>query len=183
MNRKLVTSLVLLMVFATLPLIAAAQEGMMPPQPGPEHEALGFFVGTWRFEGEAKESPMGPAGKVTFTETCEWYQGGFALICRSEGMNPMGPSSSLAVSSYDAEQKAYTYYGVEANMPPFMATGQRRGKVWTYTTESSMGDMTMTMRVTIAETSARSYSFEMESSTDGTNWTRVIEGTSTKSGS
>ena len=180
-GRKLITVLTLA-VCAGSALAAAPQEPMMP-KPGPEHEALGFFAGTWRFEGEAKESPMGPAGKVTFTETCEWFQGGFALICRAEGMNPMGPSSSIAVSSYDAEQKAYSYYGVEANMPPFMAMGQRDGKVWTYTTKSNMGDVTMTMRVVITEASPTTYRFEMDASTDGSTWTRIIEGTSTKTSS
>lgn len=180
-GRKLVTILTLA-VSIGYALVTAAQEAM-PPKPGPEHQALDFFAGTWRFEGEAKESPMGPAGKVTFTETCEWYQGGFAMICRSEGMNPMGPSSAIAVSSYDAERKAYTYYGVEANMPPFMAIGQRNGKIWTYTTESHMGDMTMTMRVVITETSPTTYTFEMDASTDGATWTRLIEGTSTKTSS
>ena len=152
------------------------------PKPGPEYQALAFFEGTWRFEGDVKESPLGPAGKVSTTETCEWVEGGFALVCRSEGTNPMGSTSALAISSYDAAQKAYTYYGVEANMPPFMAIGHREGKVWNYTTESTMGDMTVMTRVTIAETSPTSYSFEMETSTDGTSWTRVVEGTSTKTG-
>jgi len=169
------------MFCAAFALVAAAQEGMAP-KPGPEFEALGFFAGTWRFEGEQKEGPMGPAGKISSTDTCEWFEGGFALLCRSQGMNPMGPTNAIAISSYDPAQKAYTYYGVEAGMPPFMATGQREGKVWRYRTESQMGDMTVMTRVTIAETSATSYSFEMETSTDGTSWTRVVEGTSTKTG-
>jgi hypothetical protein len=170
------------MLWAAFALVAAAQENM-PPKPGPEYQALGFFAGTWRFEGEQKEGPMGPAGKITSTDTCEWLEGGFALLCRSEGMNPMGPTSAIAISSYDMAQKAYTYYGVEAGMPPFMATGQRDGKVWRYRTESQMGDTTVWTRVTIAETSATSYSFEVESSTDGKTWTRVVEGTATKRGS
>lgn len=170
---------VTVMCCATVAMVAAAQQGMMP-KPGPEYQALSFFEGTWRFEGEAKESPFGPAGKIRNTDTCEWFEGGFALVCRSEGMSPMGPSSALAISSYDPARKAYTYYGVETGAPPFMAIGQREGKVWRYRTESQMGDMTMTIRVTIAETSPTSYSFEMASSTDGTNWTRVVEGTATK---
>jgi hypothetical protein len=182
MSRRLLVTTMTLILCSALAGITAAQESMMP-KPGPEYEALGFFAGTWRFEGEAMESPMGPAGKVTFTESCEWLQGGFALVCRSEGMNPTGPGSAIAISSYDPEQKAYTYYAAESNMPPFMATGQRKGKVWTYHMESNMGDMTMMTRVTIAETSATSYSFEMETSTDGKTWTRVMEGTSRKSGS
>ena len=170
----------MLILCAGFVLVAAAQEAMMP-KPGPEHEALGFFAGKWRFEGEAKEGPMGPAGKITFTESCEWFEGGFALLCRSEGMSPMGPTSAFAISSYDMGQKAYTYYGVEANLPPFMATGQREGKVWRYNAESKMGEMTVMTRVTITETSSTSYTFEMETSTDGSTWMPVMEGKSAKS--
>ena len=181
MSRRLLVS-VMVMLCAAFALTAAAQEGMAP-KPGPEYQALGFFAGKWRFEGEVKESPMGPAGKISSTDTCEWFEGGFALLCRSEGMNPMGPTNAIAISSYDPAQKMYTYYGVEANNPPFMATGQREGKVWRYRTESQMGDTTLRTRVTITETSPTSYTFEVESSTDGTTWTRLVEGTSRKSGS
>jgi len=177
--RLLVTTLTAVLC-AAFALVAAAQEGMMP-KPGPEHQALGFFAGKWSFEGEAKESPMGPAGKITFTESCEWFEGGFALLCRSEGKTPMGPTKALGIMNYDAEQKAYTYYGIEANMPPFMATGQREGKVWRYRSESKMGETSVHTRVTITETSPTSYTFDMETSTDGSTWTPVMEGKSTKS--
>jgi len=46
-----------------------------------------------------------------------------------------------------------------------------------------MGETTVRTRVTITETSPTSYSFEMETSTDGTTWTPVMEGKSTKSAS
>ena len=180
MSRQLLVTTLTITLCAALAGMAVAQEGTMP-KPGPEYQALAFFEGTWRFEGEAKESPFGPAGKINNTDTCEWFEGGFALVCRSEGTNPMGSSSVLAISSYDMVQKAYTYYGVEANMPPFMAIGHRDGKVWNYTTESNMGDTTVMTRVKITETSPTSYSFEMDISTDGTSWTRVIEGTANKS--
>jgi len=182
MSRRLLVSMFTLVLCSALAGMAQAQENMMP-KPGPEYQALSFFAGKWRFEGEAKESPMGPSGKISSTDTCEWFEGGFAMICRSEGMNPMGPTNALAISTYDPAQKAYTYYGVETGMPPFMAIGQRNGKVWTYHTEADMGDTHVTTRVTITETSPTSYTFDMQSSTDGKTWTPVVSGTATKSGS
>ena len=182
MTRRSSVVTLTVIVGAFFALVAAAQEATMP-KPGPEHEALGFFAGKWTFEGEAKESPMGPAGKISSTESCEWFEGGFALICRSEGQNPMGPAKALGIMSYDAERQAYTYYGLDSTMPPFTATGEREGKVWRYHTESKMGETTVRTRVTITETSPTSYSFEMETSTDGTTWTPVMEGKSTKSAS
>ena len=85
---------------------AVAQEGA--PKPAPEHKRLAYFAGTWNFQGEAKASPMGPGGPITFKETCELMEGGFALVCRSEGKGPMGPTKSVSIMSYDVEKKAYT---------------------------------------------------------------------------
>ncbi|HEX9637557.1 MAG TPA: hypothetical protein VGB99_08495, partial [Acidobacteriota bacterium] len=55
---------------------AQAQQTQQPPQPGPEHQRLGYFAGQWRFEGEMKEGPMGPGGPVTMSDRCEWFDGG-----------------------------------------------------------------------------------------------------------
>jgi len=118
--------------------------------------------------------------KISFTESCEWFEGGFALVCRSEGQGPMGPSKSLSIMTYDAGKKAYTYYGLESNAPPFMAIGQRQGKDWRWGSEAKMGEKSMKTRVTITEISPSSYGFEMEMSTDGGTWTRAMGGKSTK---
>ena len=73
--------------------VVAAQA---PPQkPGPEHKRLERMVGQWQYEGEAKASPLGPAGKISGSETCEWFQGGFGVVCRSKGTGPKGPMTGL----------------------------------------------------------------------------------------
>src|SRR3989304_8948858 len=100
--KRLLTLAILLVSPAGL-----AQEPQAPA-PGPEHKAISAFAGKWSFEGKMEEGPMGPGGPVTFTETCEMFQGGFALVCRSEGKNPMGPTKSISIMTYDTEKKAYT---------------------------------------------------------------------------
>lgn len=169
--------LVLLVSTAALSL---AQEPQVP-KPGPEHKAITAFAGKWSFEGTLQEGSMGPGGPVTFTETCELFEGGFALVCRSEGKNPMGPAKSLSIMTYDTEKKAYTYYGVESGGPPFMATGKSDGKTWDWKTTSKMGDQTMDTAVTVVLTSPTSQTFEMKMSTDGgKTWKPVMSGKSTK---
>lgn len=160
-----------------LAAVASAQE---MPQPGPEYQSLEFFVGRWQFEGEAKEGPMGPGGKVTLTETCELWEGGFAIVCRAEGKNPMGTSKTVGIMSYDSGKQAYTYYAAESNTPVFSAMGKRDGKTWIWSSEMSMGPGTTNVRVTMVETSPMSYTFKMEMSGDGTNWMPAMEGKYTK---
>ena len=48
-------------VVMTLAVPCMAQTAQ-PPAPGPEVQELGYFLGTWKSEGEAKASSFGPAG-------------------------------------------------------------------------------------------------------------------------
>jgi hypothetical protein len=176
--KKLLTAMVL--VASTTAV--TAQEIPMPTA-GPEHKALSIFAGKWSFEGKAEEGPMGPGGPVTFTENCEMSDGGFALVCRAEGKNPMGPVKTLAIMTYDAEKKAYTYYAVEPGMQPFMAIGKNEGKAWNWMTEMNMGGQTMKTAVTVTVPTPTSQTFEMKMSTDGgKTWVPLMSGKSTKSG-
>ena len=160
--------------------VATAALAQEMPKPGPEHEKLGYFAGKWEFEGESKEGPMGPGGVIAYTETCELFEGGFAVVCESEGTNPMGATKTFAIMSYDTEKEAYIYHAVQNNMPAFSAMGKREAKTWHWTTETKMGSETMYTRVTITETSPTSYTFKVEMSTDKTNWMTAVEGKSTK---
>ena len=162
--------------FVVVPTLASAQM----PTAGPEHKRMAYFVGTWNFTGTAKDSPMGPGGPVTNKETCELMDGGFAVVCRSEGKSPMGPTKAVSIMTYDAEKKAYTYTAAESNMPVITATGHVKGSTWTWTVESMMGTQRMTMRVTVTEASPTSYDFAMEVSMDGKSFARLMEAKATK---
>jgi hypothetical protein len=152
------------------------------PKPGPEHARLGYFVGKWTGDGEMKAGPMGPGGKMTTSDRCEWFQGGFSVICYSEGKSPMGPTKSIGILGYSPEEKVYTYYGVD-NSNMTMATvprGTVRGDTWIYTDESTMGGSKVKTRVTIKELSPTAYSFAMEMQGPDGKWTPMMESKNTK---
>ena len=154
--------------------------GQAMPAAGPEHKRLAYFAGTWDFKGEAKTTPMGPGGPVTFREVCELMPGGFALSCSSEGKTPMGPSKAVSIMSYDAEKKSYTYHAAESNMPAFTALGQVKGGTWNWTTESNMGGQAMKTRVTVTEGGPKDYDFLMEMSMGAGTFAPVISGKMTR---
>jgi Protein of unknown function (DUF1579) len=163
------------------PQLAAAQ-GQDPPKPGPEHKRLGYFVGKWNAEGEIKPGPMGPGGKMKSSDTCEWFEGQFSVICRYEGTGPMGPSKGIGILGYNTEEKVYTYYGVD-NSNMTMASvpkGTVRGDTWTYTDESTYGGQKVKSRVTIKELSPTSYTFRMEMQGPDGKWTPMVESKNTK---
>ena len=174
--------LLTLMILSATAVAVMAQEPPMP-MPGPEHKAISAFAGKWSFEGKVNDGPMGPGGPVTFTETCEMFEGGFALVCRSEGKNPMGPTKAIAIMSYDPEKKVYTYYAVQSGYPAFTATGKNVGEAWNWETVSKMGDQTMNTAVTVTLTSPTSQTFDLKMSTDGgKTWMPGMSGKSTKTG-
>ena len=168
---------------AVLQVLAAAQTPAAAPKPTPEHKRLGYFVGKWTTEGEVQASPMGPAGKMTGTETCEWFSGNFAVVCRSEGKSPAGPMKTLGIMSYSTEEKVYTYYGLD-NSAMTMASvpkGTRSADgTWTYNDEGVMGGQKFKSRVTVKELSPTEYTFKMELQGSDGKWTPLMEAKSTK---
>jgi hypothetical protein len=162
--------------------IALDAQAPQPPKPGPEHQRLGYFVGRWTAEGEMKPSPMGPGGKVTSDDMCEWFEGHFAVVCRSEGKSPMGPMKSIGILSYSPEEKVYTYAGVDNSGMAMTSVprGTVKGDTWTYTDEQTMGGQKVKSRVVIKELSPTSYTFSMEMQGPDGKWMPVMESKNTK---
>ena len=161
----------------------AVAQAPAAPKPGPEHKPLGYFVGKWTSESELKPGPFGPGGKMTSQDTCEWFAGGFQVVCRGQGSGAMGPMTSLGIIAYSAPDKTYTYYGIDSMGTGELSTGNRHGNTWTFTSTSSMGGETFKSRYTMVETSPTAYTFKWETSPDGAKWSTMMEGKTTKSGS
>ena len=160
---------------------AAAQAGEAP-KPGPEHQRLAYFVGKWKAEGEIKPGPMGPGGRMTSTDHCEWFEGHYSVICRSEAKTPMGSNKSIGILGYNTEEKVYTYYAVD-NTSMNMASvpkGKVQGDTWTYTDEGTMGGQKMKSRVIIKEISPKEYSFRMDMQGPDGKWVPTMESRNTK---
>jgi len=164
----------------TVTMTAAVAAQDPPAKPGPEHKRLEFFVGQWNFQGEAKPSPLGPGGKITGTDTCEWFTGGFAVVCRGKGTGPKGPSSGMNVMSYDPGRKAYTFFAVSSMGDNIFVRGNVAGKVWTWEDEAPVQGKPMTFRATLTEQSPTSYSFKLEAGPADGQLMVIEEGTATK---
>jgi hypothetical protein len=153
-------------------------------KPGPEQARIGFFAGTWQYEGEAQASPMGPGGKITGTDNCQWFAGGFQLICQGDGTGPRGAMKNGSIWGFDPAQGKYTYYGYNSMGEGFFVLGTVQGKVWTWTADMPAGGgATVKIRAILTEQTPTQYSLKVESSADGTTWNTMEEGRATKRGS
>ena len=182
MKRTLAVALVAVWVLAQA---MSAQAPPQMPKPGPEHKRIGYFVGNWEGEGDAKQGPLGPAGKYTFTEHNEWFPGGFFLLAHADGKGPMGGPmggevKSLGVMGYNSEEKVHTYDAFNSIGMAMYAKGTVEGDTWTLTSESKMGGMPIKARFIIKELSPTSCSVKLESSMDGQTWSTIMEGKLTK---
>jgi uncharacterized protein DUF1579 len=169
------------MIFAAWLLLGAAALAQMDmPKPGPEHKKLDMFAGTWTLEGDTKASAMGPAGKVTENEKCEWMEGNFFLICHTDFKTTMGNGAGISVLGYSADDKSYTYREFNSWGEFTDSKGSVNADTWTWTSDEKMGAMTMKGRFTMKVTSPTSYDFLFEMSQDGTKWATVMDGKATK---
>lgn len=156
------------------PLLAQAPAA---PQPGPEVKQLAYFAGRWTTTGEMKTTPMGPGGPMTATSNCEWFPGGFYLVCRAEGTTPMGPNQSLGIMGYHPERKHYTYYAVDnSGMPAELVRGTLTGNTWLWEGEGTMGGQPVKGRYTIKTVSPDEYTWTWEMQMGTGPWTMVAEG-------
>ena len=162
----------LLLMFAA---IASAQMPM--PKPAPELKQLDWMEGSWKLDGDAKASPMGPGGKMNMTEDIHWMQGGFFLVSHSHFSGAgMGDGSGISVMGYDSDAKKFTYSEFNSFGEASKSMGSVDGKTWTWYGEDKMGKGKFTMNIT----SPTSYTFQYDMSPDGANWTTVMTGTATK---
>jgi len=172
----------LLATILALTLLSAgtAIAQMQPPAPAPELRKLDVFVGSWTLDGTMKPGAMGQGGSMTESETCQWMEGGFYLVCHSDYKSSMGNGVGLSVMGYSAEDKAYTYREFNSFGEFDDSRGTLDGDTWTWTNEEKMGGMTMKGRFMMKMTSATSYSFTFEMSQDGTKWASVMDGKASK---
>lgn len=162
----------------TLPALAAAQAPEVR-KPGPEHKSLDYFVGTWSTEGKQHASPFGAAGNSTGTSTCEWFEGGFHVVCKGTYTGPTGKGSDLGFIGYSAERKVYTYNAINSMGFAPDATGTKQGNTWTWTFSPTIKGKKLEGRFTIVETSPTEYTYKEELQQGG-KWTTTGEGKSTK---
>lgn len=179
MAKRILAGLFVALLMTAVAVQARAPAG--PPKPGPEHKRLGVFVGQWSGSGEMKPGPWGPGGKATWTETCEWFAGGFSVVCHSDSKGPMGDSKGLFILGYNAEEKKYVYFGIESSMGnPETSKGTLQGKTWNWVGEGKMGGKMVKSKFTIIEKAKDIHTFKGESSVDSGPWAVTMEGKSTR---
>lgn len=156
-------------------IASVAQQPTSAVQPGPEHKKLGVFVGTWNDEAVMKPGPFGPGGKMNLTETCDWFTGGFSLVCHTDTTGYLGHLKTLTVLTYDPEEKKYRLHEFNSVGWSEAAEGTVDGDTWTFLGESKIGGRMVKTRSTIRMSTPDSALMMSEVSVEGGPMTLLME--------
>ncbi len=172
---------VLCATWCAVTAVLVAQTPAQPAKPNPELKKLEVLLGSWTYTGDAKQSPFGPAGKVTGTETFSMMAGGFFMEDRWDEKDPLGTVKGLQMWSYDATKKslAYTYFTSAGESGSGTVTISGNTWTWlgsgiTYEGKPAYGRGTYTF------TGAGAFTVASDASADGKTWARSFEGKWTK---
>jgi hypothetical protein len=179
MKKHTILALAAVLAFTLVGAVLAQAPGG-PPKPGPEHQKLAYYVGKWNSEGDTKPSAYGPGGKFSSTDTCEWFAGGFAVVCHIDGKFGDAAVKGLSVTSYDTSEKAYIYFETDSFGENVVAHGNVSGDTWTWNSQSTINGKTTRARFTLKQTSADSATYKFEMAGGDGPLTLVMEGKQTR---
>ena len=154
-------------------LLSAGTHPLLPAQgPPPETAKLSYFEGTWDLSGEDQKGPMGPGGKTSGTEKCEWFEGRFALVCRADVVTPGGPGKSMSTYTYNTERKKYSFDGIDSYGADISASAViTAAGAWNWTSYPMiMPDGSYLIRYTVTPVSDREYAYKWEWSKNKGAW-------------
>jgi hypothetical protein len=176
------TSIRAIVFLLLAPCVAVGQaQTDQTSKPGPEVQKLGYYVGTWKGQGETKGGPFGPAGKLSSQMTCEWFAGGFQVVCRGEETGPTGKRAFLNILSYDQEKRAYTQYSISSfGESEYDQGGSFVGDKLTFLLDEDAGGKPAKIRYTEVHMSPGLYTYEAEAAVGGGPWMTIAQGKITK---
>ncbi len=167
---KLGVVLLLLLFGISLPAQAQA------PKPGPEQKKLEVFLGAWKYDGDYKAGPLGPAAKCSGKQTARWILDGFFLEWKGKEKGHFGDVQWTEVDWYDPVTKSYLYQGFQSDGTTWSGSFTLEERSCTFS-----GTMTCkgtTYKVRGQETfsaDARTITQTEEISADGNVWTPWLE--------
>ncbi len=124
-----------ILIFALLLFQQPAQQPSRPtdpsdPMPPPN---MDYFVGSWTFEWNVPESPLGPAGKFKGKETYKKSSDG-VYESEIEGEGPEGAIKGRATTNYNEKERSVTRSETGLFGVPLVKTGPIGGDLGGYYT-------------------------------------------------
>jgi hypothetical protein len=159
---------------ASILIPAIGAQTWEPPKHGAEHEKLAYFLGKWVYEEEVKATAYSRSKKYTYTESCEWFAGEFAIVCHS--YNQSGGPLGLSIIGYDFREKTYTFFGTRSNGESGFQRGTIDSDTWTWIDDGKITHGRFTEKAVNPDMAT--YTYEVAHGSEP--WVQVTEGKQTR---
>ena len=170
------------LLFFPMPLQPSAQQ-TAPPQSRPTEPTdpmpppnMDYFLGTWAFDWNVPESPLGPAGKIKGTETYKKLANG-SYESEIKGESPLGVINGRATLTYNEKEKKVTRIETGLFGVPITKTGTIGGDLGGYytifweTAPIKKGGKTIVLKGKTQMLSPANYRLQVQISVDGAPYT------------
>ncbi len=163
-------------LFMLAPCVAFGARATVPKR-APEIQKLGYYVGSWEGHGETKAGPFSPAGTLWSKQTCEWFKGGFQVVCRGEEHGPTGLRAFLNLLSYDQAARSYAQYSISSRgESEYDQGGSLVGNKLIWVIEQGSRGKSAKFRYTEVHVSPVLYTYRAEISLARGSWTTLATG-------
>jgi hypothetical protein len=115
----MIKALILILLLVQQPARPTDPSDPMPPP------NLDYFIGAWSFEWNVPESPLGPGGKITGTETYKKSSSGTVYESVIEGDWAQGKFKGKATTTYNEKEKLV----IRSETGLFGVTLEKRGPI------------------------------------------------------
>jgi hypothetical protein len=133
------------------------------------------MLGHWKYEGEIKSGPWGPAGGIAGEATSQMILGGFVMrsIEREKGS---GMIVALGIDTYDSSNKNFSSNWYYANGTIFSGTLDPNGNTFTWTGKFILAGKQYLLKMPLVFSPDLMSATETgEVSVDGKTWAPFIE--------
>ena len=129
-----------------------------------EYLPLQNFVGRWTTAGRER----------AFEETCEWYHGGFHVVCHSVSKRADGSTGhGMSILSH-VPDAGYVYSGIGSKgRYETFSMGRWQDGQFVFDSPGSEGGSPVTNRINIGPFTDQGFEFVVSSSADGQSWTEL----------
>jgi hypothetical protein len=139
-------------------------------------EKLGYFIGTWTVTGQIKSPEEAGSGAVDETVRFRWMKGRHFVICDSEMKGKLGDSIGVSMLGYNNKDDKFVYHSFNSVGMSEYGSGTLDGHSWVWLSNGPVRENQMQRRFTITEQPPDKYSLQIEVSSDGKNWTLLMNG-------
>jgi ketosteroid isomerase-like protein len=134
---------------------------------------LSDIVGRWQIDGKFQMDPKNPEGAVVLALDCQWFAGGFQVVCLYSGTIAGAPLQETSTYSYNATTKSHEIYNVQSLGATVPGKVTIQPGMWTHVFDTRADGKPAKQRLTLTNMSPDGGDWKEEISVAGGAWMSI----------